>query len=413
MAYLILDPCGEYPRHFVEFLARTGRGGVAVFTSRARYALWRGKWSKILGDGILASYLAPGSPSVAALAAEIRQKFPRLEGVIPWDEETVLLGAELSEHLGLDWNPRRVIERCRDKAVMKQWLREKSSVRINASAVVDNAEDALGFQRSVGRWPIVVKPTAGSGSENVFFANSDDELLTSCQSVLLAGAGQVLLEEFIGGHELIVDGLVDRHSDLLVTDVWLYDRRDRPGRPNLFYQTLKVSTHQKVFHAVTAYAAAVVEALELRRAPIHMEVKVDDRGPCLIEVGARLSGGNVPLLVSKLHGRSIFELAACHYLADLPLTGGDLDYARYDRLSARILHGIQDVELPRIRAVHGADAVRKLQSFERFGVLKPVGIRLPQSRDLDTASWEVHLLHENPDQLELDCRRVREWVRYE
>ncbi len=44
MAYLILDPVGQYPRRIVEFLGGVGKAGVAVFTDQMRYLLWRDKW---------------------------------------------------------------------------------------------------------------------------------------------------------------------------------------------------------------------------------------------------------------------------------------------------------------------------------------------------------------------------------
>jgi hypothetical protein len=414
MPYLIIDPVGQYPRHLLHFLGgQAGKAGVAVFTDRMRWMIWRDKWSKELGDYVVDTYLGPQWPSTAALAREIASKHPRLDGVIPWDEETVLLGARLSELLGLDWNPLHVMERCRDKSVMKDWLRQRGTMRINASATVTDAQGAVAFQRAVGRWPVVVKPTAGSGSEDVYFPASDEELLRDCQRVMGAGSGEVLLEEYIGGEELVINGLVDGQGDVLVTDVWAYDRRASHGLPNLFYQTFKIGTGAPIFRRVAKYAADVVEALELRRCPIHMEVKVDDRGPCLIEVGARFAGGNLAVLGSKLHGRSLLELAACQYLADMPLQGKDVDFDRYDRLEARVVHGIQPVELPRISRIHGEQTVRSSPSFDDFGKLRPVGTRAPLTRDLDTAAWELYLIHESLAQVDHDADQAHRVLRYE
>ncbi len=412
MPYLILDPVGQYPRHLLHFLGGIGKAGVAVFTSEARHALWQGKWSHELGDYVVGTLVAPRWPSLAALASGLRERYGAFEGVIPWDEETVLAGARLGELLGLDWNSLEVMERCRDKAVMKAWLRRATSARINASATVTDGEEALAFQAHVARWPIVVKPTAGSGSEDVYFPGSRDDLLRDCQRVLEAGAGEVLLEEFIGGDELVINGVVDAHSDLLVTDVWVYDRRTSHGIPNLFFQTARVPTRAPVFARVGRYAAEIVTALGLRRCPIHMEVKVDDRGPCLIEVGARFSGGNLPVLASKLHGRSLLELAACQYLDDVPLSSRDVSFERYDRLDARVVHGVQSQAIARISEVHGAQEVRALPSFDGFGRLRPIGTPAPLTRDLESAAWELTLLHEDTQQIDHDAAVARRLLRY-
>jgi hypothetical protein len=75
MAYVIVDPVGRYPAEMMPFIARQlHQGAVAVFSSQARLALWRGKWSHRVGENVLDTYLAPGSPSVAVLAAEIHAR---------------------------------------------------------------------------------------------------------------------------------------------------------------------------------------------------------------------------------------------------------------------------------------------------------------------------------------------------
>jgi|GEM_PF-1484535 len=414
MPYVILDPVGEYPRHLLAFLGGTLRkAAIAVFTSEGRQLLWRDKWSSESGDFVVEEHLATTMRDVAPVARAILARHRQVEGVIPWDEETVLLGARLGERLGLDWNPLAVMERCRDKAVMKAWLRRQGTVRINASAVVSDREGALRFQKRVGTWPIVVKPTAGSGSEDVYFPVDEDTLLRDCDRVQRGGNGRVLLEEFIGGDELVVNGIVDASSDVLVTDVWHYDRRTSHGVPNLFWQTRRLATHEPVFVQVADYAARVIEALGLRRCPIHMEVKVDDRGPCLIEVGARFSGGNLAVLASKLHGRSLLELGACQYVSDVPLRRSDLDLERYDRTEARVVHGIQDYEIPQIRAVHGVEIVEALPSFDQFAVLRRVGMHAPVTRDYDTAAWELSLIHESRRQIEQDADTAHRELRYE
>lgn len=416
MHYLLLDPVGDYAIRQKQFLDRLGLPAIAVFSNPMRQGGWHHKWVHKMGEHVVADYRVedPEDPaSVAATAAEIERNHPGgFYGVVPWDELHVVLAGALSDALDLGWNSRRVLERFRDKYLMKDCLRRHGGVRINASRLARNAQEAMEFQEEVGRWPIVVKPSGGAGAMSVFFAESPAELLRYSQRVLEFGMGAVLLEEYIGGDEFAVNGLVDQHGDFMATDIWIYDKRDSHGERNLYYQSVKLSTHEPVFGALAQYAGEVVEAMGLRRSPIHMEVKVDDRGPCLIEVGARMAGGDQPVLASKLHHHSLFELAVCHYLEELPLSPTDVDYNHYDSYSARIVSGIQPVEIPRIREVHGVEAVESLPSFAGFGVLRLPGMRLPVTRDLDTKSWEVYLYHREADQVSLDAHRVRQLLQY-
>lgn len=415
MHYLVVDPIGTYAERQKLFLDRLGLPSIAVFTNEERLLAWQRKWRFRLGELVAATFVQGEGESLRELAAQISREFGSegFYGIVPWDEMHVLFTAELAELLDLGWNPRHVIERCRDKWVMKAWIRRRGGVRINASRTVKNATEALAFQEEIGTWPIVVKPTGGAGAMSVFFAGSPNELLRSCQNVLEFGMGEVLVEEYIGGQEYAVNGMVDRKHDFLITDVWRYDKRESHGIPNLYYQSIKVNTWEEPFWALATYAAQVVEALELRRTPVHMEIKIDDRGPCLIEIGARMAGGDQPVLASKLHGHSLFELAACHYLDEIPLSRKDVDYQRYDSQQARIVSGIQPVEIPRVRAVHGSDEVEQLPSFEGFGLLRPPGTRAPQTRDLNTKAYEVYLLHADPEQVERDENTIRQILRYE
>jgi hypothetical protein len=412
MAYVILDPVDDYAAHMMRFLARAGHGAVAVFTTERRHQLWHYHWSKQLGHTTLATYLASAAPSVEVLAAHLLDRFGVLDGIIPWDEANVLYGAALGEALGLDWCPLAVIERCRDKSLLKAWVRARSDLRVNASTVVSDAGDALGFQRRLGRWPLVVKPTGGAGSSHVYFVGNDGELLAACQRVRDAGAAAVLVEEFVGGRELAVNGLADQNSDVLVTDIWVYDKRPSHGQANICFGASKLSSNHPVFRRVAEYAAAVVEVVGLRRAPFHMEVKVDDWGPCLIELGPRFAGGELPTLASALHQRDLFELAACHYLAELPLRRDEVSFASYDARAAMVVQGAQPVALPRISAVDGVAQVEALPSFVKFGMLRPVGKPAPLSVDLDSRAWELYLMHEDPEQVAHDAEVCWQVLRY-
>lgn len=412
MPYLILDPTDEYAAQQMRFLDRLGLEAVLLFSSRGHHARWLQLYAEELGRHVVDAHIVERD-DLHGLATALHDDFPEgFFGLVVWDERHVLLAADLSEALELDWNPREVIERFRDKSLMKRRLREASDVRVNRSRVVSTREEALAFCGEVGTWPIVVKPSGGAGSMSVFFAGDEDELLGACRQVEERGLGEVLLEEYVGGAEYAVNGLADHTGSVLVTDIWRYDRRDSHGQRNVYFQTIKLGSREKPFADIAIYAAEVIQALGLRRSPFHMEVKVDDDGPCLIEVGARFAGGNQVTMSSKLHHHSLFELAACHYLDDIRVSTGDVDYERYDALSARIISGVQEFEIPEIRAVVGLDEVRALPSFSGVGMLRQPGRPAPVSRDVNTKAWEVYLLHPDAEQVEEDARAVRALLRY-
>ena len=412
MPYLILDPTDEYAAHQMRFLDHMGLEAVVLFSSHGHQGIWHRRYAAELGRRVLGEHVVDRE-QLPALAAELRREFPEgFFGLVPWDERHILLAAELNEVLDLDWNPRAVIERFRDKSLMKSWLREHSNVRLNRARVVDDEDAAIAFQREVGAWPIVVKPSGGAGSMAVFFAGTDDELVEGCRQVHERGLGDVLLEEYVGGVEYAVNGLADHEGGVLVTDVWRYDRRDSHGEKNVYFESVKLGSREEPFADIAIYAAEAIQGLGLRRSPFHMEVKVDGDGPCLIEVGARFAGGNQVTMSSQLHGHSMFELAACHYLDDIRISPADVNYERYDALSSRIISGVQEHEIERIEAILGLDTVHGLPSFSGIGMLRKPGRPAPVSRDVNTKAWEVYLLHPDAEQVAADAITVRQSLRY-
>lgn len=416
--YVILNPGHDYAFYMAKFLNQYEYKGIGVFTDEGQYHLFENcvAHDPDLESAIEASFIVPNFPDLESLAKAILSDSwinEDIQGIIPWEEFTIETGAALGEHLGLDWNPLSVIHRFRNKYELKSYLRENSDIRINQSLIVNTVEEVEDFVDRVGKWPIVVKPTEGAGSRGVFFAQNIEEILEYCKDVFGTGQGDILLEEYIGGDEFVVNGITNAQGDVLITDVWIYDKRESHGIPNLYYQTIKVNRSEPFFEPLAYYAGEVIETLGLRKCPFHMELKYDEEGPCLIECGARFAGGNQPVFASLLHEHSLFELAACHYMEDIPFDIGDLHYDKYDQHQARILKGVQSYEIPSISGVFGVEEVQDLPSFYQFGFIKPIGSYLPVSKDLFTASYEVYLIHESPEQIEEDSNRVRDLLYYE
>ena len=414
MLYVIIDPAMDYPIHMMNFLGRHGLKAIAVFTAPAQLYPYRMMWGDTMRHLVVDEYLSTDFPSVEALAERIlREHGTEFQGIIPWAEMEIEFGAYLGHLLGIDWNHPDIIHRFRNKFVMKETLRRHGGIRVNASQVVHSVEEMFDFQERVGSWPIVVKPSQGAGSRAVFFVDNPHELGEAGRAVFQTGEGEVLLEEYIGGVEHVVNGITDHRGNVLVTDVWRYDKRDVSAtQRNIYHQTIKVNTWEREFAPLARYATSVVHALGLRKAPVHMELKFDEYGPCLVEVGARFAGGNQPLLASECHGRSLFELAAVHYMDDGIVGWDDVNYEVYDRRQARIISGVQMYVVERVRGLAGYDEVQRLPSFYRFGKVMPPGSYLPITTDLMTRPYEVYLMNEDGDQMERDAQAVRALLHY-
>ena len=158
---------------------------------------------------------------------------------------------------------------------------------------------------------------------------SDAEVAAYFES---ASKGVVLAEEFIDGDEYWVDGQIDaagkggrhRHRSLSAgTGEWAH----QPG-----FGAAAVPTTERNFAALRDYATAVMSASGLRRSPFHLEAIVDDSGPCLVEVGARLCGDLLSYAESWQHGSDcdLVGQALRQYLRTRRRRRLNLDWQHYD-----------------------------------------------------------------------------------
>jgi hypothetical protein len=103
-------------------------------------------------------------------------------------------------------------------------------------------------------------------------------------------ARHVLVEEFVPGREVAVEGLVTRGSLRVLA---MFDKPDPLDGP-FFEETIYVTPSRLARtpqQEIAACAQAAVDALGLREGPIHAEIRHNDRGAWLIELAARPIGG--------------------------------------------------------------------------------------------------------------------------
>jgi len=143
----------------------------------------------------------------------------------------------------------------------------------------------------------VVKPVEGAGSDGVFICNSPDEVrqaylsLEGTKNVLGLTNYSVLLQEYLRGDEYVVD-TVSRSGVHKCVAIWKYDKRVFNGAPVVYFgMRLMPVDAEPLLIATVEYIFGVLDALGIRNGSIHNEVKMEERGPVLIEANCRLHGG--------------------------------------------------------------------------------------------------------------------------
>ena len=299
-----------------------------------------------------------------------------LHAVIPTDDATVSVAAQVANALGLPHNAVDAAEAARDKHRMRQLL-AAAGVRSPWFRVFKAADDPVQIASTVD-YPCVLKPTCLSGSRGVIRANNADEFGAAFARVraILAGVGQreILVEEYLPGREFALEGLL---HDGALTMLALFDKPD-PLEGPYFEESIYVTPSRAEAAVQAAIRACVREgaaALGLREGSIHAEVRVNEAGAWLIEAAGRSIGGLCSQILRFAHEADVsLEELILRQAVGLPLPGVERE---------RAAGGVMMVPIPAagtlvdVQGLAEANAVPGIESVEITAPLNYPLVPLP------------------------------------
>lgn len=212
----------------------------------------------------------------------------RLEATV---EAHVMTAAQVREACGIPGTSVRTAYLCRDKPSMKAAL-EEAGVPVARSMGGGASDEIREFAREVG-YPLVVKPRAGAGAAGARRVDSDGELADALGAFGVDRGGSVAVEQFIEGHEAFYDTLAleGRVAHDFVCHYYpnvLEAMRTRWISPQ-FITTNRIDTAPD-YEQVRDLGRKVIEALDIRTSPTHMEWFYGPRGLYFSEIGCRPPG---------------------------------------------------------------------------------------------------------------------------
>ena len=291
-------------------LSACGRLGVDATVGTDRPLVWADRTP----DRVIALDFA--QPAAAAeTVAEFARARP-LAAVVGADDETTLLAATIASRLGLAHEPVEALAAARDKLRQREVL-GRTGLMVPRFTLCRLEEDAAAVARRA-EFPCVIKPRRLAASRGVMRVDDAASLGGAMRrlAALLASpdvgacgewAETAIVESFVPGREVALEGLL-RSGRLRV--LALFDKPDPLDGP-FFEETLYVTPSRLPAETQSAIADTVERAagaLGLGRGPIHAELRVNGRGPVLIELAARPIGGLCSRVLRFGDGVSLEEL---------------------------------------------------------------------------------------------------------
>jgi biotin carboxylase len=215
-----------------------------------------------------------------------------IDAIVAADDSGVEIAALASELIGLPSSPVAAVRATLDKALMRRLL-ARAEVAQPAFQVVDPESVAVAAEQ-IG-FPVVTKPRTRSASVGVMRADDVDGLVEA--AALAArhqhdddGSERFLLERFVPGPEISVEGLI---WDGVVEILAIFDKPDQPDGP-VFPETILVtptSLPGTTVAEVERTVATATRALGLTQGPIHAELRIENGAPFVLEIAGRTIGG--------------------------------------------------------------------------------------------------------------------------
>jgi biotin carboxylase len=331
-----------------------------------------------------------------------------IRGIVPASDPTAVIAALAAERLGLPHNPPGAARRAANKLAMRAALRD-AGVPVPAFRAFPVAAGPGRAAREVA-YPCVLKPLIFSASRGVIRADDPaafaeawrriERLLSDTAPERRAreddGAETILVESFVPGAEVAVEGLL-RGGVLEVLAT--FDKPDPLDGP-FFEETIYVtpSRHPAPLLArIEEIAAAGARALGLVEGPIHAELRLPPAGPVVLEIAARSIGGLCSRTLRFGAGLGLEEVLVAHAMG-LPLAP-----LRREALAS----GVMMLPIPRrgvLHGVRGVEAARAVPGVDDVVVTAPEGREVVPLPEGDSYLGFLFAHGDRPDAVEAALR---------
>ncbi|MEV5692557.1 ATP-grasp domain-containing protein [Micromonospora globbae] len=289
-------------------------------------------WERDLAHHVIEADTSSEDASMAGLDSWCTEAGETIDGVFTFTEYAVPLAARIAQHYGLPHIAPRVARLCRDKFAMRKAL-DGSGVQQPRYGLAKDSEQAVAVAEDIG-FPVVVKPIIGAASVYVRRVDTVDELRENFSSlqalswVALAAdplctrlraeyEEAMLIEEYIEGNEMSYEAIAVEGTVHPLTIHRKPLPMTGPYFPEYYYRTpaeLPEALETQVHQTVTA----AISALGINMGATHSEVRVNEQGVFVVEVGARVGGMSVYQSVKAVTGVDMISSVSTLAMGEYP-----------------------------------------------------------------------------------------------
>jgi biotin carboxylase len=364
--------------------------------------------------GLSLPFSSPHEAVEKALAA-LRGK--RIDAVIAADDHTTILAAMLAEKLGLSGNSLEAAEKTRNKLSLRRAFAAGGmlSPKFLAAKIAESPESHL----PQIEFPVVLKPLLLSGSRGVIRANNPQEFIAAFHRIAAllqsreffqmrsAAAKRILIESYIPGIEVAVEGLLTRGK---LSVLAIFDKPD-PLEGPFFEETIYLTPSrlpEKTQRAIHDAVAQACQIIGLQHGPVHAEARLNEQGVFIIEVAARTIGGLCSRTLKFGAGISLEELVLHHAIGEK--LNGEM------RLSGPSASGVMMLPIPcsgRLHAVSGVAEALAVPNIQEVKITIPLDNLVTTLPEGASYLGFMFARAETPQEVEASLRAAHEKLHFD
>ncbi|NOH16443.1 ATP-grasp domain-containing protein [Clostridium cochlearium] len=215
-------------------------------------------------------------------------KIYNIDGILTTSDFPVRTVAYVCKKMNLIGLSTRAAEISTDKFLLRECIK-KNNIPCPKYLLLNDKKDIYSEKLKGFEFPLIIKPVDSSASRGVCKVYNLQELeLAYEEAYYYSKSGKVILEEFLDGLEYSVETLTQNGINNIVaitekhTSGYPYFVEDRHIVPAY----LNKEQEYKIKDMINK----VINAIGIDNSSSHAEIKLTEKGPILIEIGARLGG---------------------------------------------------------------------------------------------------------------------------
>jgi argininosuccinate lyase len=300
---------------FIVFIESNTSGTGRLFVKAARECGYRPvmlvekpeRYSFLEQDSV--SYMTCNTSSNAEIEDALQSlgREAPLSGIFSSSEYFVETAAAFAAKYGLPGENPSALGACRNKWVQRQHL-QCAGLLTPRFECINSVQQAMAALKNISL-PVIVKPVMGSGSVGVRLCYNADDVTEHVSDLLRRTANErglpvssdLLIEEYLVGPEYSVETL---------GEVVLGITRKHVS-PEPFFVELghdfPTDLSPEVAEEIAGVARCGLRSVGLCWGPAHVEMRLTDNGPAIVEINPRLAGGFIPEIMRLAFGVDIIR----------------------------------------------------------------------------------------------------------